>query len=97
MQVSVAAGVVDVDSIRSPARPVAAGNGFVQAPGAPAVVAAQPALELDKPSAGAAFAPDSEAGITAAADPLSSQLGGLIDAVAGSPSSGTLSLFLLFP
>ncbi len=97
MRVSVAAGVVDVDSIRSPARPVAAGNGFVQAPGAPAIVAAQPVIDMARPSPGAAFAPESESGLAAAADPLSGQLGGLIDAVAGSPGSGSLSIFLLFP
>jgi hypothetical protein len=97
MRVSVLAGIVDVDSIRSPARAVAAGNGFVQAPGAPSIVAPEEALPAVSSSAAAAFAPEGNSGLAASADPLSSQLGGLIDAVAGSPSSGTLSIFLLFP
>ncbi|HAE23540.1 MAG TPA: hypothetical protein DCG47_14665 [Spirochaetaceae bacterium] len=97
MQVSVLTGIVDVDSVRSAARPVTAGNGFVQAPGAPPLVAAQAALAASSTSAIAAFAPGSDSSTGIAADPLSSQLNGFINAVSGSPGSGTLSLFLLFP
>lgn len=97
MTVSVAAGVVDVDSTRSPPRPVPAGKGFVQAPGAPAVVASQPAVERPAPPASAAFAPEGPPAASGLANPLANQAGAFIDVFAGGSSVGALSLSVLFP
>lgn len=97
MTVSVAAGVVDVDSLRSAPRPVPAGKGFVQAPGAPAVVASQPSVERPAPPASAAFAPEGPPASAGPVNPLASQAGALIEAVSGGSSAGVLSLSVLFP
>lgn len=97
MTVSVAVGVVDVDSFRSPPRPVPAGKGFVQAPGAPALIASQSAVERPAAPAGAAFAPEGPPAAAGLANPLTNQAGTFIDVLSGGSSVGVLSLSVLFP
>lgn len=97
MTVSVVAGIVDVDSLRSPPRPVPAGKGFVQAPGAPALMASQSAVERPARPASAAFAPEGPPAAAGLATPLANQAGAFIDVVAGGSSVGVLSLSVLFP
>jgi len=99
MEVAVSSGVVAVASNRGATKPVAAGNSYVQsaASAAPPQVTSQAAQESVVSGAATAFAPAEEVAAAADLGGAPAALAEIVNLIAEKPTSGTVTMTLLFP
>lgn len=99
MEIAVSSGVVSVASTRGATKPVAAGNSYVQsaASAAPPQVISQAAQESVVAGAATAFAPAEEVATAADLGGTPAAVAEIVNLIAEKPTSGTVTMTLLFP